>query len=402
MSFSLFPEKAVSFSPSLAATLGLEEAVMLQGLQDIELHSGQGNENEQLTWLYVDKARLSRLFTFWDDTDIDRISQSLVTKGVLLLKSAPYANCKHLYFAFNDGCGEAACKKPAKTTTTPVNPLASKAPAIIETVTANTGLIAVDAEPGKQKIQPNWQPDANTIIQLKQHGISHDFVAEQLPEFVSYWLQRGDTAYAWGSKFLKHVLHEWRHHEARTNAGSPIQRQWQPSEDAIEILTRVDINPQFIEDALPEFVLYWRERGDGTSTWNSKFITHVKRQWNRYNATLEYDSEPHRIPSNWKPSADVTDIFRLANIDLDFARTQLPEFVLYWRDTGQLHASWNTKFLQHVKYRWARQHQFDCQDDDAKKQRSTQQGGTGSNAGTSGAAKSTFEQLTDRSWASGL
>jgi hypothetical protein len=36
------------------------------------------------------------------------------------------------------------------------------------------------------------------------------------------------------------------------------------------------INPNFIEDAVPEFILYWRDRGDVSSTWDSKFIQHVR------------------------------------------------------------------------------------------------------------------------------
>ena len=39
-----------------------------------------------------------------------------------------------------------------------------------------------------------------------------------------------------------------------------------------------------------------------------------------------------------------------------FAREQVPEFVLYWLESKQPHASWNTKFITHVKYRWARRH----------------------------------------------
>ena len=39
-------------------------------------------------------------------------------------------------------------------------------------------------------------------------------------------------------------------------------------------------------------------------------------------------------------------------IDRNFADSVLSEFILYWRETGQAHNSWNSKFIQHVKYQW--------------------------------------------------
>ncbi|MFK7730154.1 MAG: DnaT-like ssDNA-binding domain-containing protein, partial [Pseudomonadales bacterium] len=208
---------------------------------------------------------------------------------------------------------------------------------------------------------------------------------------------------AWGNKFLKHVVQEWRRHQATQQGSKPMSRQWRPSEDAMELLLRIDITREFIEDAIPEFVLYWRERGDGIATWNTKFVAHVKKQWARFNATLQYDNEPRLLPSNWQPNTDVFEILTLANIDANFARSLLPEFQLFWNDNKQMHASWNTKFLQHVKYQWARQHQFDPSFDGPRGQRDAQQQtanqfGRRENKGSG----STFERLTDRSWASSL
>ena len=51
------------------------------------------------------------------------------------------------------------------------------------------------------------------------------------------------------------------------------------------------INTNFIEDAIPEFVLYWKERGDKSNTWDSKFVQHVKRQWNFYTGLTEINNE---------------------------------------------------------------------------------------------------------------
>src|SRR5690606_31365952 len=114
----------------------------------------------------------------------------------------------------------------------------------------------------------------------------------------------------------------------------------------VGILENAGINRAFIEDSVPEFVLYWRERGAIEGAWNSRFIEHIRRQWSRYSAALEHDGLPRPIPEDWQPSSACFEILRLAEIDESYAREKVSEFVLYWRDTRQPHASWNTQFLK--------------------------------------------------------
>ena len=90
--------------------------------------------------------------------------------------------------------------------------------------------------------------------------------------------------------------------------------------DAMEIMERGGIARDFIEQAIPEFILYWRERGARAKELNSKFIQHIRIQWARYSSSLEHSTEPKRIVDHWQPSEDVYDILRMSHIDLDFAR----------------------------------------------------------------------------------
>ena len=176
-----------------------------------------------------------------------------------------------------------------------------------------------------------------------------------------------------------------------------MHSQWRPSRDALEVLVKhANISLAFVEDAIPEFVLYWQERGEVSRTWNSKFIQHVKRQWVRYHSALEHDSEPRRIPENWQPGADVYDVLRLANIDLEFAKRQVPEFLLFWRESNQVYSSWNTKFLQHVKYHWAKQHALTTVNSQQVNSHAGQQHPTSTRSTRD---RSLVEDLTDRSWA---
>jgi len=381
MSSSLIPERPLLVSPSLAATIGLEEACMLSLLSDMAAYRPLIARDGQ-HWLDADEALITQAMPFWNEQDIQRISKNLRDQGIILLASAPYIESRRLTIAFNE-------RKSAQTRQT---------------------LPIINMGGGANLIAANWRPDGELLRQIAQHNIPDDFINQQIPEFVTYWRERGETSHSWGAKFLKDVLHKWRNHQtnaarqARENNEEFLKRDqdiamhmnWLPSKDALEVLVKhANISYAFVEDAIPEFVLYWQERGEVGRTWNSKFIQHVKRQWVRYSSTLEHDTEPKRMPENWQPSSDLFDVLKLANIDMNFAQRQVAEFVLFWRESNQLYASWNTKFLQHVKYHWAKQHALAP---------TTQQGnhhaGQQANHPTSSTRdRSLVQDLTDRSWA---
>ena len=340
-------------------------------------------------WLDIDESWAQRLMPFWTDYDIQRISKNLKDKGIILLASAPYTGSQQLIVAFEGA------------------PTATSAPKIHETS---------PIQAGANLIPPNWQPDPELLKRIAEHNIPDYFIRQQLPEFITYWRERGEISHAWGAKFLKDVLHKWRHNETQVarqtreqqrdrdseflkhDQETAMHSQWRPSRDALEVLVKhAGISLAFVEDATPEFVVYWQERGEVGRTWNSKFIQHVKRQWMRYNSALEHDTEPKRLPDNWQPSKDVYDVLKLANIDLTFAQQQLPEFILFWRDSNQIHASWNTKFLQHVKYHWAKQHDLTTYNSQQVNSHAGQQLPHPSSRTRD---SSLTEQLNDRSWAS--
>ena len=357
---SLVRERMLIFSPALAATIGLEEAILLHLLHD--LASAQAAR----PWVDVDTALLEQLLPFWDHRDVLRIAKNLADKGVLHFDTAHRGEA--LRFSFNE----------------PSQPARRAAP----------------AEPrprGATLLGSHWRPEEDLLQLLAlNHSIPRQFALDQLEDFLLYWRDRAEISHSWASRFRQHVLRQWRLQQQQVQeqpAPRPLGDNWYPSADALQILERSGVNREFIEDAIAEFVLYWRERGDSDSTWNSKFIAHIRRQWARYSNALAHEQEPRPIAPNWQPSEDVYDILRMANIDLQFAREMLPEFILFWRDTGTAQRSWNTKFLQHIKYQWATRHHLSGT-------------GNGNPKLAAGAlaqpARSTFEQLTDRSWAAGL
>lgn len=351
------PEKNLCLSPQLAATIGLEEALLYQLLSEIHHLHPRGESS-----IRVSCQRLQSLTPFWQSTDIRRISDSLQDKGVISILSPPFGTA-----------AEFVC-----------------------TLTPSGTSISRDLTPPQRTrlMDRSWQPARDVVAQLKQYGIPDSFIEQQIPEFVTYWSERGDPMHSWNSKFLKNTLRQWREEqtrEAKRSRESLMISEWKPSRDAVELLKRQGgISGNFIEDAIPEFILYWQERGLRRSTWNTDFVRHVKMQWARYTATLEHDNEPRLISRDWSPSEDLFEVLQLANIPRDFAENQVPEFTLYWRESGQAISSWNTKFLQHVKRQWAKH----CATGDISYERNQ-----GSGTTVSTRDRSLVEDLTDRSWA---
>ena len=378
----LVPERMLVFSPALAATIGLEEAVLLHMLHDLSVSLPRRHASHHHTphgnWFEVDAVTLEGLLPFWDRRELQRVSKSLVDKGVIRIDSAPLGSSETLRFALNTEA-ETETRAAAPTPVTP-----------------RPGSAALLAD--------NWQPDEDLLQLLAlNHGISRAFALRQVEDFVLYWRERGEVSHAWSSRFRQHVLRAWRMEQQIQGAKSRAPREpeddWRPSADALQILERAGVNRDFIDDAVPEFVLYWRERGHNDGTWNSKFIAHIRRQWARYENALEHEQEPRPIAANWQPNEDVYDILRMANIDITFACELLPEFILFWRDAGTPQRSWNTKFLQHVKYQWATRHHMPAHPISGGSHRA----GSAIAAGANRAAPaSAFDRLTDRSWASGI
>jgi hypothetical protein len=375
---SLIPERQLVFSPALAQTIGLEEAILLQHLHELYQHRSP-EHHQGYDWLRVERLWLLSALPFWSTVDLHRISKSLADKGVILIDSPPLHDADTLVFAINES--RASSRTPPRTSAQPATrPSQPAAP-----VARNSGAGLIGG---------NWSPSEDLLQLLAlNHGIPRQFAIDQLEDFVYYWRERGEISHAWESKYRQHVLSRWRHSEQSqaerfTQPEARITDNWGPSADALEILQKADISRAFIDDAVPEFVLYWRELNPKEKALNSKFIQHVRRQWARFQSSLSHDTEPSRIPGNWQPTADVFDILKMSHIDAQFAWELLPEFVVYWKDSNQLYKSWNTKFLQHVKYQWAKRNEI-----------STHGGQQGTPTKGRSRDRSLSDDLTDRSWA---
>jgi hypothetical protein len=355
MTTSLIPERPLLISPTLAATIGLNEAVMLHVISELLLVHPP-HYRQQRRWGEFSVDTLANALPFWQAADIQRVQRSLQELGLLLIEPAPRNPQTQLY-AINqpDPQSPAAPLAPPKVAASPFH--------------SSSGSATV--------IPPNWQPDTDLYKQCQQRNIPREFIEREVPAFVRYYRERQKTEYSWGHSFLKWMVAEWE--KQRSTLGAKEQEVamhsgWLPDQEAVDILEHAGISRTFIEDAIPEFILYWRERGTVTSGWSSKFIAHVRRQWERYTNALENDTTPRPIPPDFAPSPACLEVLALASIDIDFALARVKEFILYWQDRKEVHGSWNTRFWQHVKYQWGQQSR-------------------------SGSQQAIIDKLTDRSWA---
>ena len=364
MSSSLIPERPIMISPTLAATIGLEESVMLHVLSEMMVRMPI-SITDNLRWLDINLKILSDALPFWNLTEIMRIQQSLLEKGLIQVDGG---NCKPEFFKI--AINEASIKK---------QPSVQKAPGprpVPQKPSAPANPFHQTPSSGKaSQIPEDWQPSEDLYQLCSKRNIPRNFIDDHVRLFVISQQERRKAQYSWHNTFYKYILREWeqsRSHRGLKELEANMSSGWQPSDEAFSILEHASINHSFIEDAVPEFVLYWRETGLKTSTWNTKFIAHVRNQWAKFEAALEHDVTPKLLPEDYQASEEVYAVLAMANINENFSRDLIPEFILYWRERKEFSASWNTKFLQHVKFKWSHREKED---------------------------KEFIERVTDRSWA---
>ena len=309
----------LSFSKDAAKTLGLSEAVVLETIKT-KIQS----QNNQ----FIELDSVLKETIFWDEKKTITLISKLQLRGLVNFDK----DKKRISLVLS--------KKKIKDTNVDKKGFGERTESFME---------------------KNWEPDAALIDQASEYGISKSFVLSHLDDFIHLHREKSDTSYSWGVKFLRFVIKKWRSQEIsdiKQLKRKPIDQSWQPDEEAIEILTKAGINKEFIKNEIPEFILYWSEKGDVSDTWNSKFIGQVRRQWAKTQHLIDNSELPEPISPDWKPNQDFYEVLALTEIDKTFADSVLNEFILYWKETGQAHNSWNSKFFQHVKYQWQRQQGF--------------------------------------------
>ena len=195
----------------------------------------------------------------------------------------------------------------------------------------------------------------DVLTQARSLGMTEEFIHFQSTLYKASNKNLSESEFKTNFRLLKHLIKVWRQEKKKEKTEAEkvlIEKDWAPTQDVMSLLESADIDSDFVKKCVPEFIVYWTEKEFKSNEWNSIFISHARRQWARYKNIVEDNVSPKKMTHDWMPDQNCFDVLKLARIDEKFARKQLPEFKIYWLDSNQVMASWNSKFIQHVKYKW--------------------------------------------------
>jgi hypothetical protein len=219
----LIPDSQLVFSAELAASVGLEEAVLLQQIKGLYLHQ-PATRREGLAWLHISHAYLLALLPFWSTADLQRICSSLESLGLICLDRHSAAS-DSLLLAINDSPAYAPPATPpaVQAAIAQVPPGRSEANAPMASPAGTSAPPAVRnsaPRPGKregQPLPPDFQPSEDMLELLERfHGVPRAFALQQIEDFTLYWRERGSAGHAWQNRFKQHVQFQWARQQQET------------------------------------------------------------------------------------------------------------------------------------------------------------------------------------------
>ena len=159
---------------------------------------------------------------------------------------------------------------------------------------------------------------------------------------------------------------------------TPILINFQPENSTLQRLEMTHGVPAaFSQKQLAEFTTYYQDTGDLRRSWQNVFMRWVLRAWERESCNPKF-----LIDNNFKPSNEAQTLLEKNGIPASFYHHQIASFILHWRERGEKHNTWDSKFVNHVKMVWQREKQKGKLNEREQRRNQTLQ-----------------ERLTDDSWA---
>ncbi len=132
----------------------------------------------------------------------------------------------------------------------------------------------------------------------------------------------------------------------RSAVPEPLAADYQPTQETVNRLTAMNIPLEYIEAQLSEFVLYWNGRGDTHRNWDHRFFQWVQNQFRK--AMMQAPSVP--MTGEFRPNRESLEhLYRYCGIHPDYAMQQLPDFIQYWAERGDVCNTWQSRYINHVK-----------------------------------------------------
>ena len=239
-------ERPLLVSPLLAATIGLEAAVMLQALAD-RAQAVSPNAPGGPRRLHLGQGELQGLFPFWKAADIRRVEETLKQLGMLAVEPDPRRPGRSCYTL-----------ETLETSETPETP-------------ERPGMVAG----GTAEIPATY---ATTPDPLVPDPLRSD------PLSGIHWRRRLNG----------------QPNGRNGNAPRPIPADWSPSPQCLDALQLAGIDEDYARSKVHEFVLYWRDSGQPRPSWNTVFLQFVRTGWIRLQqqgGQPEYHYGEHQSPA---------------------------------------------------------------------------------------------------------
>lgn len=348
MSTSPVPEHLLTFSPTLAETIGLEEAILLQFLDGLSRHPGLPGGGRDPSGVRARPEDLHAALPFWKPDDIRRIQDSLEAKGMISVTPGGRHGAPLIAIAELSAPADEDALRPAA------------------------------ARP-----EERWEPDEELVrLCVREHGIPEDFARGLARPFNLHWSERArnsPSARGASCEFLAYARKRWREEETRLaaiEAAAPMPLDWEPAQDTVGLLTEGGVSAGFVATELPMFRIYWRGRGERRADWDGLFVERVRCEWEK-----ELVRRP--LPENWEPDGETVEFLESEGVPGRFIRGRVAVFRSYWRETRQRKRAWNHAFRQWVMKDWM----------------DGRNGPDSSGESDEEAVKKKLAQYADRSWA---
>jgi hypothetical protein len=146
------------------------------------------------------------------------------------------------------------------------------------------------------------------------------------------------------------------HHDTYTSQSSAGRREfgvitaeWQPSETCRAMLAMrcAGISPEFIDNVVSEFILYWRERNRAfhAGAWDQKFLKHTVGQWERHRALINNpDRLAKPIPRDFWPSEETATTLMGLGMSQEVLIGLVSSYRRYWIERDEARHAWNSRF----------------------------------------------------------
>lgn len=202
----------LSVSPELAATLGLEEALLVQLLQEINLLHATAEIS------FSSEQRL-RLLPFWSDTQLTAVLRRLEAQGLVeLIAESPW---KIRLLATDDAASATSIPGAALARNVPASELtAMPIFAMNEARQRNqadddlaylrkSSSTRLPVKIRKRRMHEHWEPSDDFPALLAFHDIPLNFALSELLKFRQYFLKHDRMEVNWDVRFLTWVQRAW-------------------------------------------------------------------------------------------------------------------------------------------------------------------------------------------------